>query len=315
MNNSIDKDYFIYRYTWPDGHVYIGKSKNGRKRYGQWDTYKKCPLVYNYFKKHGEPKKEILEENLSEDEINEKEIYYIKMNNSYELDNKFGLNLTRGGDGGNIIGDFSKEKREEINHKRQQSFLKNNDIEEYSQQKKEYYKQHPELKQQISESLKEYYKNNPDKKEEVANRLQAVLVSGEAWHERMDKYKRSGEQAFNNRSCICIETQEIFYSCVAAAEKYGGSYKVIHKSCKGECKTAAGFHWAYCEDVERINELSQFKGQPRQIFKKRVLCVETGEIFNSPVQAAKKFNVSNYIIRARCGDGKMFQNCHLQFIE
>lgn len=306
---------FVYRYTWEDGHVYVGKSKHGRKRYGVLSSYKLCPLLYNYWNKYGEPNKEILEDNIPESQINEKEQFYIQQNNSFHLSNEKGLNLTIGGDGGNIIGLFSQEKQNEVNIKRKETFYKNNNIEEYSKRKKEYYLNHPELKNQISKSLKEYYKNNPGKKEEATCRLKEHQISGQAWHNKMDKHIKRGENAWNNRPCICIETQEIFYSCVAAAEKYGGSYKVIHKSCKGECKTAAGYHWAYCDDEDKINELLEFKGQQRNIFKKQVVCIETDEILGNPEQVAKKFNVCSETIRTKCKNGKPIQGYHLKFVE
>lgn len=308
-------DYFIYRYTWPDGHVYIGKSKKGRKRYGVLYTYKKCPLVYNYWKKHGDPKKEILEDNISEEFINEKECFYIKENNSFYENNKLGLNLTSGGDGGNIIGRFSQKRKEEIYKKQKETFLKNNNIDEYSKKIKDYYEEHPERKKKISETIKKYFNDNPDKKEEARIRLKKYQVSGEEWHKKMDKYIRRGEDCPSSRKCICIETQKIFVSCTEAAKEYGILYKVIHKCCKGLCNTAGGYHWAFIEDKEKIESLSEFIGKKRNLFRKKIICVETQEIFNTSADVSRKFNVSEYIIKTCCEKNKELNGFHFKFLE
>lgn len=261
-------DYFIYKYTWEDGHVYIGKSKHGRKRYGNLSSYKLCPLLYKYWLKYGEPKKEILEDNISEFDINEKEKFYIKLNNSFHKNNEKGLNLTLGGDGGNIIGHFSKEKKQEINKKRNKTIQENHEENYLSNIRSEYYKNHPEKKEQISNSVKQRYANDQDYKNQNIKHLAKITVSGEEWHKRMDKYIRKGAQVSSSRKCICIETQEEFISCSEAGEKYNIPYKSIWACCKGDKQIAYGYHWCFLEDLERQKQFEEFIGKPRQQIRK-----------------------------------------------
>lgn len=94
------KEYFIYKYEWPSGHIYIGQSHIGANRYGVITNYKDSPRVYNKMKKYPDFNKEILVSGLSETEVDDFEIYYIKVYNSYKNNNpQYGLNLTKGGYG------------------------------------------------------------------------------------------------------------------------------------------------------------------------------------------------------------------------
>lgn len=120
--------YFIYRYWWEDGSIYIGQSHIGARRYGLIGEYSDSPRVYNKMKKDPNFNKEILVDGLSETEVDDFEIYYIKIYNSFKKDNpKYGLNLTRGGYGSHGcvpwnkglkgVQKCSKEKKEQQSKK------------------------------------------------------------------------------------------------------------------------------------------------------------------------------------------------------
>lgn len=94
-----EKLYFIYKYEWDDGSVYIGQSTTNRRGTGEISKYKNSPKVYNKMKSDSNFTIEILEYALNLDELNNKEKFYIKKFNSFYNDNPNGLNLTRGGDG------------------------------------------------------------------------------------------------------------------------------------------------------------------------------------------------------------------------
>lgn len=51
--------YFVYKYTFPDGKVYIGRSKNRRNRYGNSYQYRN-QRVYKHMQKYPNYKKEIV---------------------------------------------------------------------------------------------------------------------------------------------------------------------------------------------------------------------------------------------------------------
>lgn len=97
----------IYKIINPKGKIYVGKTKNYEQRLGYYKRLQ-CSQqrkIYNSLKKYGPENHifEIIEECLYE-ELNEKEIYWINELKSVEN----GLNLSYGGDGGNL----SKESEE-----------------------------------------------------------------------------------------------------------------------------------------------------------------------------------------------------------
>ena len=93
-----DKNYSIYKITSPSGKVYIGQSCQVQERI-KW--YKRCasdqPAIYNSIKKYGYDNHifEILFNNLTKDEVNQKEIELIKVYKDLDIS----LNIA---DGGNL---------------------------------------------------------------------------------------------------------------------------------------------------------------------------------------------------------------------
>lgn len=112
--------YKIYVYTFPNGKVYVGKTKTSiEQRAGSNGCrYGDNTLVGRAIRKYGwiNVKKEILVDNLSESEANKKEREIIR-----ELDatNRLcGYNLTKGGDGGAVVNrKVSVETRKKIGRK------------------------------------------------------------------------------------------------------------------------------------------------------------------------------------------------------
>lgn len=109
--------YKIYRYTFPNGKYYIGKTKTSiEQRAGSNGCrYNDKTLVGRAIRKYGwiNVKKEILLDNLSEAEANKQEREFIKRFNTTNF--AFGYNLTRGGDGGqSIYRVVSAETRKKI---------------------------------------------------------------------------------------------------------------------------------------------------------------------------------------------------------
>lgn len=109
--------YKIYKYTFPNGKIYVGKTKtNIEQRAGSNGCrYGDNTLVGRAIRKYGwiNVKKEILLDNLSESEANKKEREIIR---ELDANNRLrGYNLTRGGDGGTVVHKtLSKETREKI---------------------------------------------------------------------------------------------------------------------------------------------------------------------------------------------------------
>lgn len=99
--------YFIYKYTFPNGKVYIGQTYKGSGRYGTTWGYK-TQLVYRAMLKYKEFDKEILEY-CDESNVDERESFYIKEFDS--MNPEKGYNRDTGGNEKKV---FSPETRKLI---------------------------------------------------------------------------------------------------------------------------------------------------------------------------------------------------------
>ena len=93
----------IYKIKSPSNKVYIGKTYNLRKRINGHKSHSKKGfkhILYNSIRKYGWDlhKLEVIEE-IADELMNEREMYWIKEFNTYYLNNSQGMNMTLGGDG------------------------------------------------------------------------------------------------------------------------------------------------------------------------------------------------------------------------
>ena len=93
----------IYKITNPSGKIYIGKTYDLRKRINCHKCSAKKDkniILYNSIKKYGweNHKLEVIE-NLEDELLNEREMYWIKELDTYRHENPNGMNMTKGGDG------------------------------------------------------------------------------------------------------------------------------------------------------------------------------------------------------------------------
>lgn len=147
-----EKIYLIYLYTFPNGKYYVGQTYKGSGRLNSKENYRTSKVVYKAMKKY-KYKKEILEDNLTSEEANEREIYYIKKYDSLVHHN--GYNVSEGGTTikkGNIPwnkgihtgytawnkGLKEKDYMSEENQKKSKANLINNDPEKLKEWSKKY---------------------------------------------------------------------------------------------------------------------------------------------------------------------------------
>jgi len=106
----------IYKITNPNGHSYVGKTKNWDKRYDRYKRFhcKSQKHLYYSFIKHGFENHtfEILMDFVSEDQLNIWEKVWIWAEDTFNN----GLNLTEGGEG--FKGKHSKESKQKISEAR-----------------------------------------------------------------------------------------------------------------------------------------------------------------------------------------------------
>jgi len=102
----------IYRVTSPTGCVYVGQSINIKRRWSEYKNLRGCgsdTRLYRSLKKHGfnKHKFDILEQ-CSQEELNNREIYYIELYQCFK--SEFGMNLHSGGNNHTI----SEETRDKL---------------------------------------------------------------------------------------------------------------------------------------------------------------------------------------------------------
>ena len=98
--------YFIYKYTFPNGKVYIGQTYKGSRRFGRVSSYKDM-LVRRAMDKYPNFSKEILEY-CSADIVDEREQFYIAFFNS--MNKEFGYNLASGGSKNKVLAESVKRR-------------------------------------------------------------------------------------------------------------------------------------------------------------------------------------------------------------
>ena len=209
------KEYCIYLHRNKiNGKVYIGQTcQKPEKRWYYGHGYKNCPRFYSAIVSYGWSNFEhiILENNLTSDEANEKEQYYIKKYNSQNPD--LGYNLT---EGGSSLSEYWKT---------------------------------PEHRELQSQNKKLYFKEHPDKKIENDMHLKEIAqTSAKIRSEKMKENYANQDGLFHlnesrKKRIKCVETNEIFTSLSEASKKYNISVGNISSVIHGKRKSAGGYHW------------------------------------------------------------------------
>lgn len=100
------------------------------------------------------------------------------------------------------------------------------------------------------------------------------------------------EYKYNGTAIYCIELKKTFRFIKDAAKELNLSATCIGQTCKKRQKSHGGYHWVYLKEAKefekkngRAIELSDLENKKNS---KKILCVETGEIFCSSKEAAEK---------------------------
>ncbi len=107
--------------------------------------------------------------------------------------------------------------------------------------------------------------------------------------------------AVQSKPVICLETREEFLNAAYAAQSVGCTDSTIYAVCGDTMPnlTAKRFHFLFKEDyTEEKRELLLNQKSGIDTIRQEIVCVETGEIFKSIVEAAKFANRNEANIRA-----------------
>lgn len=305
---------------------------NGKKYIGKRSC--KCPIekdkymgsgmaIISAIKKYGIEnfKKEVLQVCNDEDEAYELEVKYIENVKAYS-DRKY-YNIAHGGKG------FRSEHISNINIER----WKNADYKEKVSNSIKLAWANPLVREKIKVSLKsswteerkqamsEYMKENTYWKgkkmpKHILDRMSKSQRGRKHSEQTKLKISRSNtgkilprrEECKNSKKVVCINTGEVFNCIRSIEDKFGFSENHISQCCRGNRKSEGVINgercgWMYYDDYKKISkkdldilikELSENKSH------KKVVCINTGEVFNTVTEASLKYNIPIQNISSCC---------------
>lgn len=278
-----------------NGKCYIGQSVNLKSRIKSHKSMLKHnnednPLLRKATKKYGYEKFEIeIIKYCKEEELDLYEQYYIDYYKSHKRENGYNIEL-----GGSTHKHLSKEQIEKMKRNKKGKLIgKDNPF---------YGKHHTkETKERLSK-IKKGNKNcvgrilSDETKQKIgeANKLQNAKA--------VECYNRNGDYIMEYRS-ISEACKTLNYKSSAA----------ISQCCIGKRYTACNFQWKFKNDDKIITKLvikRKNGGKP----KKRILCVETNEIYESISEAIKDKKASE-IWRVLKGERKTAGGYHWKYAD
>ena len=224
---------------------YIGQTKQEppSKRWGKNGVgYKDSTHFYNAIQKYGWNNFEhiILETNLTLEQANEKEKFYIEKYNT--TNEKYGYNLRFGGNNTS----FNKETRQKMSIAAKNRINRPKTLEKYSYDAKKMWMQ-PGHRENMSKKMKQKWKDI-EYRNKVLNKL------NNSWTEER-KQKASQNKIGNQNSTKkikCVETGEVFNSIKEAANSINRSITALSlhlhgktKSCGQHLITKQKLHWKF----------------------------------------------------------------------
>ena len=303
----VHKKNVIYKYeNLDDGKIYIGKTVQELCKRLRQHTYSKgnSPLD-KAIKKYGLEKFdiEVIAEADTEEELNSLEMFFIEF---YGCKIPDGYNLTDGGEGsaGRII---SEETRKKLSKSITGKKLKPEVIAFLASIPKKNRRKVICIETgAVFESLADAAKWAGITDSYMCKLCKGEKATGGGYHWRYeDEEYNFVEKNYvqPKKQIICLETQKIFESAKDAAESLGVSETSIRNACRGESHTSGGYHWAYIDKTPT----------PKS---KKVVCMETGQIFESAAEAERWLGVSEGSIGKVCrGVYKTAKGYHWKFAD
>lgn len=314
-------NYIVYMHTTPSGKRYIGiTSQLPCQRWKRGKHYK-TQVFGRAVEKYGwdNIKHEILHTGLTEEEAKAKEIELIAKYRTTEYE--YGYNITQGGNTSSNKGKPPTEK--------QLNCLKKG------------WKESEKRKRKVIclETLKVYDSIVEAKTDTGATNISSCLATKGVYKKsggyHWSYYDSSKDDEYYNtlltemtktshklsRAIICLETMETYSSIQEAIRQGIATHRIVY-CLKNGYGVSGGYHWAifdktkddryYKELLEKQKSMSykppintkESIERFRQRSMKRIICVETNELFNSLTEASKEKAVSLSNICKSCKDNK-----------
>lgn len=274
-----------------NGKVYIGqthKTLEERKMRHKHDSQKMDTYFYRAIRKYGWENFswEVIEDNITtEEELNEKEKYYIKKYDSFDNKEK-GYNTTSGGE-----RDYSLTSEERKKRSLRVSG-KNNPM---------YNKPGTWLGRHFSET----HKKNLSKS-----------LKGKP------HYSQQKDNHYNAKQIINLSTGEIFGSIISASEKYNICRDALSNCLNKKTKTCCGCKWDYLKNIDQntFSPLEKNNKNFKPTYQKRNIYIqELDTTYHSLKEAAAILNCSISLISTRCSklasdEFAVVKNYHIKYV-
>lgn len=268
--------YTVYMHTTPIGKVYIGiTSRPLEVRWKNNGYGYKTQRFYRAITKYGweNIKHEILEENLTEEEAKNKEVFYIEKYNS--ADPAHGYNMTTGGDGccGFHVSEETKEKLRLINtgkkHTPEQiekirascTGWKQSDEAKakisFTHKGKPKSKEHKEKlrlanigKHHTEETRRKLSESHKGRKLNK-NQLEALARYNRRKINSAETRAKISANSKNKKKVVCVETGQVFDTVKDVSAWLGMSPNAVSNAVCGYAERAGGYHWKYYHEEDQ----------------------------------------------------------------
>lgn len=159
-----------------------------------------------------------------------------------------------------------------------------------------------------------------------ASRGEIKSAFGYYWKEGNGQFKLSKQELSLRRSkskherkpVVCIETGVIYQDACYAQELTGICYRSISFTCNKQQKTAGGFHWKYAtyDDIQNSKICERDKQHKLAHNIRKVICVETHEVYDSLTLASKAVGLTSGAIWSCCkGKIQTAGGYHWKYVE
>lgn len=212
--------------------------------------------------------------------------------------------------------EFYKATREKINEK-----LRTDEYRTAQSQRMKEIAMDPEHIKKRSISIKKSWENSQTREKHI-KAAKNNWASEEYKQKVIPALKKA--QELGKKPIVNVETGETFSSIVEACERYPcANSSHVSDCCNGARLTTGGFHWRYASETERewrirrLNYIDKMIQEGKEAHLSRmILCIETGEIFESAEDAAKEKKMYRGHISAVCrGKRKTAGNYHWRFVK
>lgn len=249
MNMHSKHTYFIYKYTFPNGKIYIGQTYKGSRRFGKVSDYAGT-LVYRAMKKYPNFKKDIIEY-CKEKDVDKREQYWIKFYDSTHRDKGYNRDT-----GGNLNKHLSEDLKKVLSEKHKGLYAE--PVLQYSL-KGEFIKEWPSEKA-VHDALGIQVNNA------CTNRQQSA--GGFQW--KLKKDPRVITDIYNPVQQYDMQGNLVkeWDSIVEINKKLGISKTGIVECCNNKMKSSGGFQWKYKLDNRKIGVY--YKEKSSTSFKKGI---------------------------------------------